>query len=60
MHHLNYCRQMVKQFTAEADIPSVPQWMRQVKSHCIYLARASQKFILPDGGFLCDDQNTRG
>jgi hypothetical protein len=55
MEHLNFCRQMVKQFTAEAAIPSVSQEVKQFKSHCIDLARASQKFILPDGGRLYDD-----
>jgi hypothetical protein len=55
LEHLNYCRQMVKQFTAQASIPSVTQDVKQFKSHCIDLARASQKFILPDGGRLYDD-----
>jgi hypothetical protein len=55
MEHTNYCRQMVKQFTAQANITSVPQWMKNFKSHCIDLARASHKFILPDGGRLYDD-----
>ena len=55
MKHLNFCRQMVKQFTAEAGIPTVSQHMKQFKSHCIDLARASQKFILPDGGRMYDD-----
>ena len=55
MEHLNFCRQMVKQFTAEASIPTVSPEMKQFKSHCIDLANASQKFILPDGGRLYDD-----
>lgn len=55
MEHLNYCRQMVKQFTSQAGIPSVSAEMKAYKSHCIDLARASQKFILPDGGRLYDD-----
>jgi len=55
MEHLNFCRQMVKQFTSQAGIPSVSAEMKAYKSHCIDLAKASQKFILPDGGRLYDD-----
>lgn len=55
MEHLNFCRQMVKQFTSEAGIPSVAAEMKAYKSHCIDLAKASQKFMLPDGGRLYDD-----
>lgn len=53
--HLNYCRQMVKQFSAEVKAPFAPPWVTQFKSDCIGLARASQKFILPDGGMPYDD-----
>ena len=53
--HLNYCRQVVKQFSAEVKVPFAPPGVTQFKSHCIDLARASQKFILPDGGMLYDD-----
>lgn len=55
MDNLNYCRQMVKQFTAQASIPSISAENKAYMSHCIDLARASQKFILPDGGRLYDD-----
>lgn len=46
---------MVKQFTEESKISSVSQDLKQFKSHCIDLAKSSQKFILPDGGRLYDD-----
>jgi len=57
--HLNYCRQMVRQFVSESDLDSVAPWMKSFKAHCIDLARTSQKFILPDGGRLYDDPEYR-
>lgn len=57
--NLNYCREMVKQFNEWALIPSIPREQKQFHSHCIDLAHASQKFILPDGGRLYDDPEYR-
>ena len=59
MQHLNYCRQMVKQFSAAINIPSFPSENRSTLSNAIDLAKASQKFILPDGGRLHDDPEYR-
>jgi hypothetical protein len=51
MQHLNYCRQVIKQFSTEVQIPL----LKEFKNHCIDLAKESQKFILPDGGRFYDD-----
>jgi len=59
MHHLNYCRQMVKDFTKFLAIPSQPPENKRILSHMIDLARASQKFLLPEGGRLYDDPEYR-
>lgn len=59
MEHLNYCRQMTKQFANAIAIPSFPAENRKVLSHAIDLAQASQKFLLPDGGRLYDDPEYR-
>lgn len=55
MEHLNYCRQMVKQFSATLKIPSIDAMARERLSHAVDLALASQKFILPENGRLYDD-----
>lgn len=57
MEHLNYCRQMVKQF--EMDVSSLNKGEKQLLIHCIGLARSSQKFLLPDGGTLYVDTEFR-
>lgn len=57
MEHLNYCRQMVKQFTADFHNPSADQ---RLLSHAIDLAAISTKFLLPDGGRLIDDLELKG
>jgi hypothetical protein len=59
MKHLNHCRQMVRQFSDSLLIPNLPQQSREILSHCIDLAKASQKFLLPDGGLLYDDKELR-
>ncbi len=59
MEHLNYCRQMVKQFTNTIRDPSFPDENRKKLSHAIDLAIASKKFILPDGGAVYDDPEYR-
>lgn len=55
MEHLNYCRKMAKQFRDAAKIPSLDPVMRERVEHCLTLAGTSEKFLLPDGGFLFDD-----
>lgn len=60
MQHLNYCRQMVKQFSATTNVPNIPGETRKTLGHMIDLAGASQKFILPDGGQLFADLELRG
>jgi hypothetical protein len=59
MEHLNYCRQMTKQFAKAIAIPSFPAMNRRVLSHAMDLAQASQKFLLPEGGRLYDDPEFR-
>lgn len=59
MQPLNYCRQMVKQFSETISGPGFPAENRRILSHCIDLATASQKFLLPDGGRLYDDPEYR-
>jgi hypothetical protein len=59
VQHLNYCRQMVKQFTNAIAIPSFPQENREILSHAIDLSNASQKFLLPEGGRLYEDPEYR-
>ena len=59
MEHLNYCRQMAKQFAKAIAIPNFPAENRSVLSHAIDLANASQKFLLPEGGRLYDDPEYR-
>lgn len=58
MHHLNYCRQMTKQFSS-AMTPNCEPHRREVLSHMVDLAAASQKFLLPFGGRIFDDNEYR-
>lgn len=44
------------QFMERLDIPNCPPETRDRLSHLIDLAAVSEKFILPDGGFLYDDK----
>jgi hypothetical protein len=57
MEHLNYCRQMTKQFLVDISQPGANKAML---AHAIDLAAASTKFILPDGGRLVDDPLLKG
>tara|TARA_R110000868_G_scaffold263956_1_gene522521 strand:+ start:657 stop:1496 length:840 start_codon:yes stop_codon:yes gene_type:complete len=59
MQHLNYCRQMVKQFQNILTVPSVPAIAKGRMEHCITLAGVAQKFLLPDRGYFLDDENFR-
>lgn len=59
MEHLNYCRQLVRQFKAMAEVPSIDPEKRAVVDHVIDLCRASQKFILPENGELLRDVELR-
>lgn len=59
MQHLNYCRQMTKQFRELTAIPSMSEAMRERMLHCISLAAVSEKFILPVGGYLLEDYELR-
>lgn len=59
MEHLNFSRQMVKQFSEQSDY--MPEG--QLKQRCkrfMAVAKASQKFILPDGGVLYEDDLLKG
>lgn len=59
MSPLNFCRQMTKQFASKIQIPSFPALNKQILSHALDLAAASQKFLLPDGGRVFDDREFR-
>ncbi len=59
MEHLNYCRQMTKQFREMTAIPSLPDALRERMLHCTTLAAVSEKFILPPGGYLIEDHELR-
>lgn len=56
MQPLNFCRSMVKQFSASMEIPNFPVENKKILSHAIDLAASSKKFILPAGGRLLDDK----
>lgn len=60
MEHLNYCRQMVTQFTTSLKKPGFPKENAEILSHYVDLANASMKFIMPLGGRLLDDKELRG
>ena len=60
MEHLNYCRQMVKQFSAPVAAPDFPEHFRKILNHCINLSKVSVKFMLPEGGRIYDDKEYRG
>lgn len=55
MQSLNYCRSMIKQFSAQTKIPRLDSSYKQLMSHAIDLAQVSEKFMLPHGGRLHDD-----
>jgi hypothetical protein len=59
MEHLNFCRNLTKQYASLADIPSFNATDRARMHHAMDLAAASQKFLLPDGGLLMDDPELR-
>lgn len=59
MEHLNFCRALVKQCTTLLAIPSLPAELRAQYTHTIDLCAASEKFLLPDGGTLLDDDELR-
>jgi hypothetical protein len=57
LEHLNYCRQIRKQFGEMLRIPSMKGEPAQGVRHLIDLCEASQKFSLPPGGvFLMDPE----
>jgi hypothetical protein len=59
MEHLNYCRQMVRQFSNTLSMPGLPEESRRILRLAIDLAQQSQKFMLPEGGRLYDDPEYR-
>jgi hypothetical protein len=56
---LNFCRQLVKQFTAAMQDKTMSGTSRQKLSHYVDLAQCSRKFILPDGGRILNDPEYR-
>lgn len=59
MEQLNYCRQITKCFTDARQIPNIQDVWRARMEHVLDLCEASQKFMLPDSGFLIDDPEYR-
>jgi hypothetical protein len=59
MEHLNYCRQIRKQMQDQLRIPSLQGSTRQLLAYALDLCAASQKFILPNSGFLLADIELR-
>lgn len=60
MEHLNFCRQLVKQIVNLVGIPSLAPELRTRAHQLLDLSAMSQKFILPDGGLLIEDNELRG
>jgi len=59
MEHLNYCRQMKRQFQERLLIPSISHDESQSILQCMALAAASEKFLMPPGGLVIDDLEMR-
>lgn len=59
MEHLNFCRNLTKQYAAIVEVPGLDETFRARMNHAMDLAAASQKFLLPDGGLLLDDPELR-
>lgn len=61
MEHLNYCRQMTKEFNWFISNPGefVPINHERMKE-CIGIAKKSKKFIMPDDGVLIEDLELKG
>lgn len=57
--HLNHCRQLLKQATDLSKAPSLPDLVRAQMAHAADLCRASNKFLLPDGGRVFIDKELR-
>lgn len=57
--HLNYCRQIVKQYSHLLAITGLTPPEKTSYRHAIDLCYASQKFILPDGGHILADGELR-
>lgn len=59
MEHLNYCRQMTRQFSEAMRKPGFHESNKAILSQFIDLAAMSMKFLLPDGGMILDDPELR-
>lgn len=59
MQHLNYCRQIVAQSRSKLGVPSLSTPERFKLLHVADLCAASQKFLLPHGGVLLEDEEFR-
>jgi hypothetical protein len=60
MEHLNFCRQLTKQAASLISIPNIPAEVRTRALQLLDLSAISQKFMLPDGGHVIDDDELRG
>lgn len=59
MEPMNYCRQMLKQFSNAVKTPGFPEENRLFLSTSMELAVSAEKFMLPEGGRLYDDPQYR-
>lgn len=59
MQPLNFCRQILKQAQDRLAHPLLSGQERRHLVHAIYLINKSEKFILPVGGKLLEDENLR-
>lgn len=57
--HLNYSRQLMKQFKTLASVPNIQTEERATIEHVIDLCRASEKYMLPENGELLPDTELR-
>lgn len=59
MEHLNYCRQMVRQFNERLSVPSIHHAEAQNLIESVTLAAKAEKFLMPHGGLAVDDLEMR-
>lgn len=59
IQHTNYCRQIVRQFTNAIAFPAITQEELSARTNVLRLICAAQKFMLPHGGKVLEDDELR-
>lgn len=59
MDLLNYCRQITKTVRDRMAIPNLKKVEAEKCEHALDLCAMSEKFMLPDGGFVIEDRQLR-